>query len=428
LRGHFRTEQRLRAIPCVLFVFALAKPLRAYSVLSHEAIIDALWDTGLKEILIERFRNSTPEQLKEAHAYAYGGAIIQDMGYYPHGNGYFSDLTHYARAGDFIEVLIRESQTLDEYAFALGALSHYATDNEGHRLATNIGEPLIYPKLKQKFGKLVTYEDDPYAHLRTEYAFDVEQVVKGNFAPEAYHDFIGFGVAKPLLERAFQETYGFPIKQVVPDLDNAIGSYRHTLSTLIPFFTRVAWANHEGEIRKARPTVTRKEFLYVMSRSSYEHEWGKQYDRPSFFDRIVAFIVKLLPPIGELKILKFRVLTPPVEALFMKSFEVATREYRRNVHEADHHSLDLENRNFDVGVVTRPGQYKLQDQTYSYWLDELNQSKYTRVTPAITQDILVYYSDLSAPITTKAKRKDWQRVLSELDELRASAASSGQHE
>jgi hypothetical protein len=260
-RNRFRAERRFRAIACLLLALALAKPSPAYSVLSHEAIIDALWDAGLKQSLSKRFRNATAEQLKEAHAYAYGGAIIQDMGYYPHANGYFSDLTHYARAGDFIQALIADSQTLDEYAFALGALSHYATDNEGHRLATNIAEPLIYPKLKRKFGKVVTYEDDPYAHLRTEYAFDVEQVVKGNYAPEAYHDFIGFTVAKPLLERAFQETYGFAITQVVPDLHSAIGSYRHTLSTLIPFFTRVAWANHEDEIRKARSQCDEKAVL-----------------------------------------------------------------------------------------------------------------------------------------------------------------------
>ena len=396
-------------------------------MLSHEAIIDALWETGLKQSLQRRFYDATPEELKQAHAYAYGGAIIQDMGYYPHATGYFSDLTHYARAADFIQALIADSQTLDEYAFALGALSHYASDNEGHRLGTNVAEPLVYPKLKRKFGNIVTYEDDPYAHLRTEYAFDVEQVAKGNYAPEAYHDFIGFSVAKPLLERAFQETYGLPLKQVVPDLDNALGSYRHTLSTLIPFFTRVAWANHENEIRKRRPNVTRKQFLYVMTRSSYEREWGKQYDRPSLLDRIVAFFVKLLPPIGHIKLLKFRTLTPAADTLFMKSFEVATREYRRDVNEATRNRLELANRNFDVGVVTRPGQYKLQDDTYVFWLDELKQSKYASVTPAIYRDISMYYSDLSAPITTKRKPKEWQRVLLELAELKAGSANSDPH-
>ncbi len=407
-------------------VLALARPSVAYSVLSHEAIIDALWDTGLRQALLQRFPTATPAQLKEAHSFAYGGAILQDMGYYPHGNGYFSDLTHYARTGDFIQALIRDSETLDEYAFALGALSHYAADNDGHKLATNVGEPLIYPKLKRKFGNVVTYEDDPYAHLRTEYAFDVEQVAKGNYAPGAYHDFIGFNVAKPLLEKAFRETYGFEMTQMVSDLDKAIGSYRHTLSTLIPLFTRVAWAEHQNDIRKARPNVTRRQFYYVMHRSSYEREWGKQYDRPSVLDRILAFIVKLLPPIGELKVLKFKPLTPPVETLFMKSFDVAQREYRDNVNAAARHALQVENKNFDVGVITKPGEYKLQDQTYAYWLDELAQSKFAGVTPAVARDILAYYSNPSAPITTKKNAKNWQRVLAQLDQLKGSMTASGQ--
>lgn len=172
--------------------------------------------------------------------------------------------------------------------------------------------------------------------------------------------------------------------------------------------------------------MTRKQFLYVLSRSSYEREWGKQYDRPSVFDRIVAFFIRLLPPIGEIKVLKFRTLTPPADTLFMKSFEVATREYRRQVNDATRDPLQLENGNFDVGVITRPGQYKLQDETYVFWLDGLKQSNYAYVTPAIYRDISAYYSDLSAPITTKRKPKDWQRVLTELAELKAYTPGSAQ--
>ncbi len=381
-------------------------------------MIDALWNAGLRDTLLKRFPNATPQQLKEAHGYAYGGAILQDLGYYPHGNGYFSDLTHYARSGDFILALIADSQTLDEYAFALGSLSHYASDNNGHRLATNVGEPLLYPKLRRKFGGVVTYEDDNYAHLQTEYAFDVEEVIKGNFAPAAYHDFIGFNVAPALVEKAFRETYGFELKQMIPDFDKAIGSYRHTLSTLIPFFTRVAWANHQNDIRRAQPGITKRRFLYAMKRSSYEREWGKQYDRPSLWDRLVAFLVKLLPPIGRIKILKFRALTPPVEQLFMKSFDVAAHEYRTEL-EGTAGGLQLENKNFDVGVATRPGAYKLQDETYAYWLDELAQSKFAGMTAAVSHEILSYYSDPNAPNDTKKNPKDWTRVSEELEQLRA---------
>ncbi len=382
-------------------------------------MIDAQWNAGLRPALLRRFPAATPAQLKEAHGYAYGGAILQDMGYYPHGNGYFSDLTHYARAGDFILTLIADSQTLDEYAFALGALSHYAGDNDGHPLATNVGETMLYPKLRRKYGNVITYEDNPYKHLETEYGFDVEEVAKGNYAPGAYHDFIGFNVSKELLERAFRETYGFELTEMVPDFDKAIGSYRHDLSTLIPFFTRVAWADHKDEIRKARRGITRRQFLYTMRRSSYERYWGKNYERPSLLDRIVAFIVKLLPPIGEIQLLKFRALTPAVETLFMKSFDVAVAEYHREIQAATAHNLQLENKNFDVGVITRPGQYKLQDQTYAYWLNELALSNFSEVTPAAARDIFNYYRDPNAPDTVKKKVKQWRRVQAQLAQLEA---------
>src|SRR5690242_3940130 len=215
-----------RALVALCLALLIANPSNAYSVLTHEAMIDALWDVKLKPVLLARFPNATPEQLKEAHAYAYGGAIIQDIGFYPHGNGYFSDLTHYVRAGDFIVALIAQSQNLNEFAFALGALSHYLGDNDGHRLGTNVAEPILYPKLQRKFGNVITYEDNPLVHLQTEYGFDVLEVARGNFAPEAYHDFIGFNVARPVLDRAFRETYGFELRTVFPNFDRAIGSYR----------------------------------------------------------------------------------------------------------------------------------------------------------------------------------------------------------
>ncbi len=411
-----------RRLVAIFLAFGMAGPSFGYSVLSHEAMIDALWKDGLRPALIAQFPHATPEELKEAHAYAYGGAIIQDMGYYPHGNGYFSDLTHYIRGGDFIQALISDSETLDEYAFALGALSHYASDNDGHRLATNVGEPLLYPKLRRKFGNVVTYEDKPSAHLQTEYGFDVEEVAKGGFASQAYHDFIGFNVAKPLLERAFRETYGFEVSDMFDDFDGAIGSYRHTLSTLIPFFTRVAWADHEKDIRKAQPGITRRQFVYVMSRSSYEREWGRQYDRPSLVDRLLAFLVKLLPPIGRLRILKFKVLTPPVEQLFVHSFDVAKKQYGDEIRAASNRTLRLENTNFDVGVVTRPGDYELEDESYVYWLDQLARHNFAGIQPAVADNLLRYYSDPNAPIATKKHPKDWQRVLSELDQLKAARA------
>ena len=151
------------------------------------------------------------QQICEAHAYAYGGAVIQDLGYYPFGNREFSNLVHYVRSGDFVRELLLESQDVNEYAFALGALSHYASDIAGHP-AINEAVAIHYPKLRAKYGKSVRYAQDKTAHLKTEFGFDTVQVARNRYASQQYHDFIGFEVSKPLLERVFPVVYGIPLK------------------------------------------------------------------------------------------------------------------------------------------------------------------------------------------------------------------------
>src|SRR5579863_6765078 len=180
-KSQFPSAARLTARLAVLLLLATSFSY-GYSVLTHEAIVDSLWDASIQKMLLKRFPMATPEELEQAHAYVYGGCILQDMGYYPFSSRFFSDLTHYVRSGDFVGALIRESQDLNEYAFALGALSHYAADNAGHRIATNLAVPILYPKLRRRFGKKVTYWDDPPSHLKTEFGFDVLQVAKGRYA------------------------------------------------------------------------------------------------------------------------------------------------------------------------------------------------------------------------------------------------------
>ncbi len=231
----------------------------AYSVLTHEQIVDMLWHDQIRPVLLARFPASTDAELRDAHAYAYGGCLIQDIGYYPFGSRFFSDLTHYVRSGDFVVSLLAESQNLNEYAFALGALAHYASDTAGHP-AVNASVADDFPKLRAKYGPTVTYEDNPKAHIRTEFGFDVVQVARDRFTSDAYHDFIGFEVARPVLERAFLATYGIPLTQAIPNLDLSIGSFRYTVSNLIPELTKVAIVSKKDEILQEDPTMTRKRF------------------------------------------------------------------------------------------------------------------------------------------------------------------------
>ena len=309
--GGRRWFGRVRALMLV-FVLSFGWPARsaAYAVLAHEAIIDSAWDTSIRPLLLRRFPDATPEELKEAHGYAYGGAIIQDMGYYPHGNKFFSDLTHYVRSGDFVLALLRDSKDLDGYAFALGALSHYAADNEGHLIGVNRAVPILYPELKKKYGDVITYEENPLAHVKTEFGFDVLEVAQGRYAPDSYHDFIGFGVSVPLLEQAFQETYGLDLKSVLSDEDKVLGSYRHDVSQLLPKATRVAWSLKKDEIMKDQPGITKRKFLYNLSRASYQKNWGNTYQQPTFWERFLAFLARIVPKVGPLRVLKLRTPTP----------------------------------------------------------------------------------------------------------------------
>src|SRR5438552_17186565 len=218
-----------------LLVLLSCQNAYSYSVLTHEAIIDSTWDSAIKPLLLKRFPAATADDLTAAHAYAYGGSIIQDLGYYPFGSKFYSDLTHYVRSGDFIVSLIRESQDLNEYALSLGALSHFAADNYGHRMATNVSVPMLYPQLRLKFGNTITYADDPVSHTKTEFGFDVFQAAKSRYASAAYKSFIGFEVAKPVLQRAFDDTYGMSLEHVfLFDVDMAIGSYRRAVGTILP--------------------------------------------------------------------------------------------------------------------------------------------------------------------------------------------------
>ena len=401
-----------------------------YSVLTHEAIVDSLWDVSIQKMLLKRFPMSTPADLEKAHAYVYGGCIIQDMGYYPFGSHLFSDLTHYVRSGDFIVSLLRDSEDVNEYAFALGALAHYAADNNGHRLATNPSVPILYPKLRRKFGNEVTYWDDPVAHIRTEFGFDVLQVAQGRYAPDRYRGFIGFEVSKPVLERAFRDTYDLEMKDAFGNLDLALGSFRYSVGSVIPGMTRVAWQLKRDQLTKDSPGMTENKFLYNLSRSSYEKEWGTEYQRPGFRTRLVAWVIQIVPKVGPFKSLAFRAPTPEVEKKFMASFNTTVDNYRALLANENAGHLELANENFDLGQPSVAGKYLGADQAYDQLVGKLAERKFAGVSPELRRHLLGYYKDREPPSPDRGKKAvaNWAKLRDQLDQLQESAATgtSGQ--
>jgi Zinc dependent phospholipase C len=407
-----------RAMVALGLLLLLTQICGAYSVLTHEEVVDLLWKDDIQPLLTKRFPGATADDLKKAHAFAYGGSLIQDMGYYPFGSKYFSDLTHYVRSGDFIVNLIDEASDLNEFAFALGALAHYSADNQGHP-TINQAVGLEFPKLRKKYGNEVTYADNPKAHIRTEFGFDVTQVAKNRYTSDRYHDFIGFEVSKPVLERAFQDTYGVALSDVIPKEDLAIGTFRRAISTIIPEMTRVALLAREKELVAETPNFNSRKFRYYLSRANYQKEWGKGYRRPGFGTRVLAFFLKFVPKVGPFKALDFKIPTHKTEDLYIASVNHTLDNYKVLLAEVGTDKLQLANTDFDTGKMTHAGEYVLTDNAYAHLLDQLAQHNFDHVTPELQQNILAFYSDPNAPNATKKKSAAWQKTQDEVAKLKA---------
>ncbi len=413
------TLARYSALVLCLFLLLMATPAaRAYGVLTHQAIIDAAWKDSIEPLLRKRFPNASNEDLKKAKAHAYGGSIVQDMGYFPFGNTFFTDLTHYVRSGDFVESLIAGSTTIEEYGFALGAMSHYNADIHGHPLGTNRAVALVYPKVRAEHGDEVTYAEDPVSHIKTEFGFDVLQVARGNYAPEAYQAFIGFEVSKELLGKAFLETYGLELNDVFMNVPLAIGTYRFTIRNLMPDLTKAAWQAKRSDIQEANPGITRRKFQYHMKRAEFNQTWGNDYERPNLFARVTACIIKALPKVGPLRTLAFKPPTPEAEELFYNSFTTTVENYTGLIGQLKQQErIRLSNMQLDTGDPTKPNTYKLSDETYAELLLKLAKSDFEKVSPALRQNILSFYQ--SGKALEKVEEKERKDLKEALQKLRA---------
>ena len=405
-------------LPAAVVLTALSGSAFGYSVLTHQAIVDAAWEDSIRTLLLRRYPGLGAEQLREAHAYAYGGCLIQDMGYYPMGRRFFTDLVHYVRSGDFVVAMLREARDANEYAFALGALAHYASDNTGHP-GINRSVAVVYPKLRARYGPEVTYAQKPSAHLKVEFGFDVLQVARGSYASDAYHDFIGFEVSKPLLERAFKTTYAVELDELFAGLDTALGTYRFAAGSLIPQMTKVAWAAKKDEIERVSPGASREKFLFRYSRRDYERKWGTKYERPGPFARLLAFLFRVLPKIGPLRGLAFHV--PPAEAerLFAEGFNQTVERYRALLEAERRGSLRLPNTDFDTGKPTRPGEYPLADTSYARLVEQLAKRNFADMSPELRADILSFFRDTNTVVEVKKDRKKWQKTVQALEQLKS---------
>jgi hypothetical protein len=375
----------------VVAVWLSPASVNAYSVLSHESAIDAAWEREIKPLLLERYPGTSLQAVERARSFAYGGSVIQDLGYYPFGSKFFSNLLHYARTGDFVESLIRNAHSVDELAFALGALAHYANDIDGHAIAVNHSVPKAFPKLGETLGSTITYEEAPRQHVIVEFSFDVTQAARGRYDFTQYRSLLDFQVATSLLERAFRDTYGLDMSDVLKNETRAISTYRYAVSQLIPALTEAAWRDKHDEILKIWPDADRAHVVFAFQPADFEQAYGSDYQKPGTLARLLAVVYRIVPKIGPLKPLAFKTPTMDIDRLFETSLTEAHARYSRLLQSLRSGSLELPNVNFDTGRAPKAGEYAMADETHVKWLEALAEHDFASLSPALRDAFDIFY-------------------------------------
>ena len=412
--------RRLTAALLFASLLLLSRQVDAYSVLSHEQLIDLAWKPSIVPVLLRHYPGLKPEQLDEAHAYAYGGSAIQDLGYYPSGNQFFSNLTHYVRSGDFVERLMANARTPDELAFAIGALSHYVGDTIGHSVAVNPSVADEFPKLGQRYGPSVAYDENPHAHVRAEFAFDIDQVSKHRFAPSAYLRHIGLKVSSDLLERSFYDTYGLDLTAIEGDRHRTVRAYRFAVRTLLP---RIAYAENVLHRHRMPVDLDTAEFRRMeaqLAEADFKKGWDVYRKTPGIGTYTLAGLIYIVPKVGVLSELAIRGPDAEAEQRYVESLVGSTKFLRDTLDAIDRKTTPRDpvpNRDLDTGLKVRPGSYRLTDETYAKLLHRLVSDPTQLLPSALKQDLADYYADLDAPIATKKDPAKWSEVQADLKTL-----------
>ena len=418
---HHRRTQNTRKWRALLplLLCLLARPARPYSVLTHEQLIDLTWQDSIRPLLLARYPGLTEAQLVQAHAYAYGGCAIQDLGYYPQGNVFFSDLTHYVRSGDFVASLFRHATNANELAFAIGALSHYVGDTIGHPLATNRAVALQFPKLERKFGPNVNYAENPHAHVQTEFAFDIDGIAKHRFAPAAYLKHIGLAVPTHQLAVSYYETYGIGANYGSKRNRITLRGYRFAVRRLLP---RVAYAEtvlHRHSMPPDTPGPDLDLLQKQLAEADFNNGWDQYRKDVGLGTHLLAALIFILPKFGPLACLSIKGPTAQAEDDYVKSVNRTLTELRRQIRRMGTGNHFLADKDLDTGAPVQPGGYPLTDSTYAGLLRQLTLTPANPIPPGLKTDVLAYYADPAAPIATKKDPRRWAEVQTELPILAA---------
>ena len=431
---------RLRTIMAFILLLLLSWHRRAdaYSLLTHEQVIDLTWQDSIVPLLLSRYPNLTPADLETARAYAYGGCVIQDIGYYPFGDRSFSNLTHYVRSGDFVVNLFRNATNANELAFAVSALSHYIGDTIGHSTAINLAVPLEFPRLGAKYGPDVNYAEGERQHVQTEFAFDIDEIAHHRVAPIHFLRHIGLQVPVRQLALAYYQTYG-----LTEDFSGTRGrrlnvrEYRFAVRELIPRIAYAITLLHRNHEPAEANTPERDELDKEVTAIAAENNWQAYRRKAGIGTYVLAGLIFVVPKVGPLKLVAVKGPTQATEAEYLHSVVLSTTALRQRLarftpstagKRAPHPSRDprhpLPNRDLDTGRVVQPGGYPLTDSAYADLLHRLTRQPAQPIPPGIKEDIRAYYADPASPISTKRNPSQWAEVQADLVTLAAMPTST----
>jgi len=398
---------------------------RAYSLLSHEQLIDLTWQDSILPLLRSRYPNASPAKLEAARAYAYGGCAIQDIGYYPFGDVFASQLMHYVRTGDFVASLFRHARNANELAFAAGALSHYIGDTVGHAEATNRAVPIEFPKLGAVYGPVVTYAEDEHAHVQTEFAFDINEIAHHRLAPSRYLRHVGLGVPTGQLAAAFYETYGLG-RDFASRRSSRINvrGYRFAVRILLPRAAYAVTILHRKHLPADSQSADFSRLREEAAAVSAENGWDRYRRKPGIGTYALAALIHILPKVGPLRDAAVRGPDPETEEEYVRSVNRSSDALRAALarfggRSSEPGDRDLDNRDLDTGFVVRQGGYRLTDETYASLLHRLAADPRAAIPADLKADILSFYADAEAPTIVKSESAKWARVRRDLSTLAA---------
>ncbi len=399
----------------LLSFLGIIRPADAYSPLTHEQLIDLTWNSSIVPLLKSRYPYLTPAEIEHARAYAYGGCVIQDIGYYPFGDLFFSKLTHYVRSGDFVVNLFRNASNADELAFAIGALSHYIGDSIGHSEATNLAVPIEFPRLRDKYGFVVTYAEGEHQHVQSEFAFDVDEIAHHRFAPVHYLRYAGLEVPTKQLALAFYQTYG--LREDFTSIRHRrmnVAGYRFSVHRFIPRIADALTILHRHDEPADVDNADLQQLTLEIAAVAQANNWSAYRRRAGIGTFVLAGFIRILPKVGKLKLLAIKGPTSETEVDYIHSVIVSTNELNRTLRRftppaasgthantppstpptskeiaaqpVPRQSRDpfhpLTNRDLDTGYPARPSSYSLTDETYATLLHRLTLTPANPIPPA----------------------------------------------